>query len=89
MDVFTLIFCKNCIVCVKRPKIYKNEAGGGPFIKICPHSNYFRASNYASKSFHKINSICDRCQSIDSLKAAKSKPVKQEVSRTVILPLTK
>ena len=24
---FTLICCKNCIVCLKRPKITKNEAG--------------------------------------------------------------
>ena len=31
---FTLICCKNCIVCLKRPKINKKEAGVGPiFLK--------------------------------------------------------
>ena len=28
---FTLICCKNCIVCLKRPKINEKEAGIGPF----------------------------------------------------------
>ena len=28
---FTLICCKNCIACLKRPKINKKEAGVGPF----------------------------------------------------------
>ena len=28
---FTLICCKNCIVCLKRPKINEKEAGVGPF----------------------------------------------------------
>ena len=31
--IFTLICCKNCIVCLKRPKINENEAGVGPFKK--------------------------------------------------------
>ena len=30
---FTLICCKNCIVCLKRPKIIEKEAGVGPFFK--------------------------------------------------------
>ena len=30
---FTLICCKNCIVCLKRPKINKKEAGVGPIFK--------------------------------------------------------
>ena len=30
---FTLICCKNCIVCLKRPKINKKEADVGPFFK--------------------------------------------------------
>ena len=30
---FTLICCKNCIVCLKRPKINKKEAGVGPILK--------------------------------------------------------
>ena len=30
---FTLICCKNCIVCLKRPKINEKEAGVGPFQK--------------------------------------------------------
>ena len=30
---FTLICCKNCIVCLKRPKINEKEAGVGPFLK--------------------------------------------------------
>ena len=29
--LFTLIFCKNCIVFFKRPKIKEKEAGVGPF----------------------------------------------------------
>ena len=33
MTFFTLICCKNCIVCFKRPKINKKEAGVGPFKK--------------------------------------------------------
>ena len=28
---FTFICCKNCIVCLKRPKINEKEAGVGPF----------------------------------------------------------
>ena len=28
---FTLICCKNCIVCLKRPKINEKESGVGPF----------------------------------------------------------
>ena len=31
MDIFALIFCKNCIVCLKRPKIHEKEAEVGPF----------------------------------------------------------
>ena len=30
---FTLICCKNCIVCLERPKINEKEAGVGPFFK--------------------------------------------------------
>ena len=30
---FTLICCKNCIVCLKRQKINEKEAGVGPFLK--------------------------------------------------------
>ena len=30
---FTLICCKNCIVCLKRQKINEKEAGVGPFKK--------------------------------------------------------
>ena len=31
-DIFcTLICCKNCIVCLKRPKINEKEGGVGPF----------------------------------------------------------
>ena len=30
MTFFTFICCKNCIVCLKRPKINKKEAGVGP-----------------------------------------------------------
>ena len=33
MKFFTLICCKNCIVCLKRPKINGKEAGVGPFFK--------------------------------------------------------
>ena len=31
---FTLICCKNCIVCLKRRKINEKEAGVGPFKKL-------------------------------------------------------
>ena len=30
---FALICCKNCIVCLKRPKINEKEAQVGPFFK--------------------------------------------------------
>ena len=30
---FTYICCKNCIVCLKRPKINEKEAGVGTFLK--------------------------------------------------------
>ena len=30
---FTYICCKNCNVCLKRPKINEKEAGVGPFLK--------------------------------------------------------
>ena len=32
-DFFTLICCKKCIVCLKRPKINEKETGVGPFFK--------------------------------------------------------
>ena len=32
--VFTFICCKNCIVCLKRPKINEKEAGVGPFLNV-------------------------------------------------------
>ena len=32
-EIFTVICCKNCIVCLKIPKINKKEAGIGPFLK--------------------------------------------------------
>ena len=38
MTFFTLICCKNCIVCLKRPKINEKEAGVGPFLKKNPNS---------------------------------------------------
>ena len=31
---FTYICCKNCNVCLKRPKNKQKEAGVGPFLKI-------------------------------------------------------
>ena len=33
MTFFTLICCKNCIVCLKRPKINEKEAGVAHFFK--------------------------------------------------------
>ena len=33
MTFFTLHCCKNCIVCLKRPKINEKEVGVGPFFK--------------------------------------------------------
>ena len=32
-DIFRLIICKNCIVCLKKPKINEKETGVGPFLK--------------------------------------------------------
>ena len=32
-EIFTVICCKNCIVCLKRTKINEKEAGVGPFFK--------------------------------------------------------
>ena len=33
LDFFTLICCKNCIVCLKISKINEKEARVGPFLK--------------------------------------------------------
>ena len=33
LDIFTLICCKNYIVCLKTPKLKEIEAGDGPFFK--------------------------------------------------------
>ena len=33
MDIFHIFCCKNCNVCLKRPKINEKEAGVGPFLK--------------------------------------------------------
>ena len=33
MDIFTVICCKICIVCLKRPKVNEKEAEDGPFKK--------------------------------------------------------
>ena len=35
MDIFHIDLLKNYIVCLKRPKINKKEAGVGPFLKEC------------------------------------------------------
>ena len=32
---FKYICCKNCNVCLKRPKIEEKEAGVGPFFNVC------------------------------------------------------
>ena len=44
---FTFICCKNCIVCLKRPKINEKEAGVGPFLKniVWLHSVTLGSSN--------------------------------------------
>ena len=34
---FTLICCKNCIVCLKRLKRNEKEAGVGPFLRTLTH----------------------------------------------------
>ena len=38
--IFTLICCKNGIVCLKRPKINKKEAGHGHFLKKTPLKDF-------------------------------------------------
>ena len=42
---FTLICCKNCIVCLKRLKINKKEAGVGPFLEFFKKDLLFIISN--------------------------------------------
>ena len=32
MDIFSHICCKNCKVCLNRPKIYDKDTGIGPFL---------------------------------------------------------
>ena len=34
IEIFHIYCCKNCNVCLKRPKINKKEAGNGPTKKI-------------------------------------------------------
>ena len=43
---FTLICCKMCIVCLKRPKINKNCRGGRPFLKIAFWRFIWRSNYY-------------------------------------------
>ena len=38
-DIFTFICCKNCIVCLKVPKINEKEAEVGPFLKTSKMQN--------------------------------------------------
>ena len=42
---FTYYCCKNCNVCLKRPKINEKEAGVGPFFKIL----FFRKRDLCEK----------------------------------------
>ena len=39
---FIYICCKNCIVCLKRRKINKKEAGVGPFLKKIDWLNLYK-----------------------------------------------
>ena len=40
---FTYICCKNCIDCLKSPKINEKEAGVGPFLKKGLREQNFRS----------------------------------------------
>ena len=58
MTFFTLICCKNCIVCLKRPKINEKEAGDGPFLKFnlyCKHFKWAEAAKKFLKTLYKQN----------------------------------
>ena len=37
LDGHFFTYCKNCNVCLKRPKINEKEAGVGPFLKKTAH----------------------------------------------------
>ena len=50
-DIFTLICCKNSIVCLKRPKINEKEAGVGPFFK---KKKYSRAGGSQTESLKEL-----------------------------------
>ena len=54
---FTLICCKNCIVCLKRPKINEKEAGVGPFFKASiPPPMIQISTSYLKKML--LNMLC-------------------------------
>ena len=50
--LFTYICCKNCIVCLKRPKIHEKEAVVGPFKK----------NKDGKKSSHCVVQLAERSQ---------------------------
>ena len=43
---FTYICCKNCNVCLKRPKINEKEAGVGPFFKKTGVFSFYDGHTY-------------------------------------------
>ena len=49
---FTYICCKNCNVCLKRPKINEKEAGVGPFFL---KKTFLLLFPYGRKVFHCLN----------------------------------
>ena len=52
-DIFTLISCKNCIVCLKRLKINEKEAGIGPFFNNCS----LERSNLLTKHLNCVETV--------------------------------
>ena len=52
---YTLICCKNCFVCLKRPKINEKEAGVGPFLKKRVPCRW--RQNYRLPQFFKLKDL--------------------------------
>ena len=58
MDFFTLLCCRNCNVCLKRPKIKEKEAKDGPFLKTARPP--FRMVEKRGHEFDSLSQIKER-----------------------------
>ena len=65
MDIFHIDLLKNYIVCLKRPKINKKEAGVGPFLKECRTQLYKQILAQSSYAMLKLSTLIGCSKSHD------------------------